>query len=357
MSRPKKPPRLVLKRYKDRSPTWVIRDGQKTRSTGCGEAELSRAEEKLAEYFGQKYQAPGQSAAREIYVAEILATYTTEYAATTARPDIIAWCSENLLTFWGEKKLIEVRAVTCREYASWRTKQNVSSQTARRDLEVLRAAIKYYHSEYTLDSVPVVTLPAKSPPRDRWLTRDELAALLYAAWRNPNHHHVARFILMGVYTGTRSKAILGLTWLPQVNGGWIDLEQGVMHRSGSAQRRTKKRQPPVRLPQRLIPHLRRWREHDQKHGITHVVHYNGKPVIKLRRSWVAVRTKAGLEKDVVAHTLRHTAATWLMQAGVDIFQAAGFLGMTTRTLENVYGHHHPDFQQAAADSFSYRIGR
>jgi hypothetical protein len=38
----------------------------------------------------------------------------------------------------------------------------------------------------------------------------------------------------------------------------------------------------------------------------------------------------------------------MMQNGVDLHQAGGFLGMTVETLERVYGHHHPDFQKAAA---------
>jgi integrase len=57
---------------------------------------------------------------------------------------------------------------------------------------------------------------------------------------------------------------------------------------------------------------------------------------------------------VVRHSLRHTAATWLMQAGVDMWEAAGWLGMTVEQLEANYGHHHPDFQEAAAEAFGGR---
>jgi integrase len=232
----------------------------------------------------------------------------------------------------------------------------VGDQTARRDLEVLRAAIQYYHSEYTLDSVPVITLPPKAPPRSRWLKREEVAGLLKAA-RDTGNHHVARYVLLGIYTGTRSKALLDLTWLPQLNGGWVELDGDVMHRSGKAQRKTNKRQPPVKLPPRLIAHLRRWQKMDEQQGITHVIHYKGQRVKKLRRSWASVRLAAGLDKDVVAHTLRHTAATWLMQSGVSFFEASGFLGMTAQTLESIYGHHHPDFQHAAANSFNQKGSR
>ena len=40
---------------------------------------------------------------------------------------------------------------------------------------------------------------------------------------------------------------------------------------------------------------------------------------------------AELSKEVTPHILRHTAATWLMQAGVDLWEAAGFLGITVET--------------------------
>ena len=82
--------------------------------------------------------------------------------------------------------------------------------------------------------------------------------------------------------------------------------------------------------------------------IVYVVHYYGRPVKKLRRSWSAICVAAGLGHEVVPHTLRHTAATWLMPAGVVVFEAAGFLSMSSETLLEVYGHHHPDFQNQAA---------
>jgi Phage integrase family len=49
---------------------------------------------------------------------------------------------------------------------------------------------------------------------------------------------------------------------------------------------------------------------------------------------------AHLPGKVTPHTLRHTAATWLMQRGVSIWEAAGFLGMSPEVLQDTYGHHH-----------------
>jgi len=49
-----------------------------------------------------------------------------------------------------------------------------------------------------------------------------------------------------------------------------------------------------------------------------------------------------------------TAATWLMRAGVDKWEAAGFLGMSVEMLDRVYGHHHADHLRTAAHFIGYR---
>jgi integrase len=61
---------------------------------------------------------------------------------------------------------------------------------------------------------------------------------------------------------------------------------------------------------------------------------------------------AGLWGRVTPHTLRHTAATWLMQRGVPIWQAAGYLGMSAEMIERTYGHHHPDYMRGAAQAIT-----
>jgi hypothetical protein len=43
-----------------------------------------------------------------------------------------------------------------------------------------------------------------------------------------------------------------------------------------------------------------------------------------------------------------------MQSGADRWQAAGYLGMSVEVLEKVYGHHHPDYLQAAVAAIGNR---
>ena len=350
MPRHPKGPRLLLRRRKNRQPTWVILDNGQEVGTGCGASNTGGAQAALARYITARHEPPTNTGRLEdLAIADILNIYLREHAPTTRSLDFILHTARPILDWWGEQSLADIRGKTCRAYVAWRTKQGVSDQTARHDLKTLRAAIGYFHREYgPLASVPAVTLPDPAPPRDRWLTRREVASMLRIARRSPKTRHVARFILIGIYTGTRSQSILALRWFPSTTHGYFDLSSERLYRRGSSQIETKKRQPVARIHRRLLPHVRRWQRQDQLLGIATVVHYQGKSVQKLRRSWDTLRASAGLGPDVVPHTTRHTCATWLMQAGVPTFEAAGYLGMSIETLQTVYGHHHPDFQNSAA---------
>jgi integrase len=213
------------------------------------------------------------------------------------------------------------------------------------ELGVLRTAINWAHKNGRLIRSVPVTLPSRPEPRERWLTRQEAARLIRAARTHKARLYLPLFILLGLYTGRRKEAILSLRW-PQ-----IDFENGLIDFEVAGRNRTKKRRGKVPIPTRLLPHLRRARRRGTDVG--YVLHINGARIGNIKRGFVAARTRAGL-KGVSPHTLRHTAATWLMQAGVPIWEVSGFLAMSPQTLQSVYGHHHPDYMREAADAIGRR---
>ncbi|WP_411033797.1 tyrosine-type recombinase/integrase [Shinella sp. BYT-45] len=367
MPRPAKGARLW---YDKTSGLWYIRDGSAKRGTGCGLEERARAEEALREYIGQKYEPPRDSSPSRLLVSDVLTFYAREIAPGQ-KSDATSYAIERLLDWWKTKPLSEVKRSTCQDYVAYRTSQPirqakkakepklVSAETARRELTVLRAAINAYHAETPLDALPVVTLPQASEARPDWLRRDQVAKLLRATRKFDDKdaaRALQRFILLGVYTGTRSGALRRLGWIPNTLGGHIDVDAGVIHRRGDDEAETKKRRPTVRIPQRLSGFLTRWRQADMKREkpIAYVIHYRGSPVDKQRKAWASARQAAGLGKEITPHILRHTAASWLMLAGAEIWDVANYLGMSPKMLEDVYGHHHPDFQKEVASKVGKR---
>lgn len=363
--------------------TWVIRDGSRKISTGCARGQRAEAERALAKYIAAKYQ-PSRQGDRdpsEILVLDVLNLYLVEIGSKHARPDETKQRILTLANFWQPYTLSDINGQLCRDYVKWRVGQRwkssrpektnsparlVTDATARRELEDLRAAINHHIKEGRCSQIISIVLPEKSTPRNVWLTRSEAAHLIWAAWRAKQvfrekttergvGKHIARFILVGLYTGTRHAAICGAAFYPAIGRGYIDLERGVFYRRAQGARETKKRQPPIRLNDRLLAHLRRWRRLGI--AIHSVVEWNGKPVRSVRRGFESAVRAAGLD-HVTPHTLRHTAATWAMQNGADLWQAAGYLGMTVETLQAVYGHHHPDHQiEAAAAIAGRKFGR
>ena len=85
----------------------------------------------------------------------------------------------------------------------------------------------------------------------------------------------------------------------------------------------------------------------------YVLHIDGARIGDIKKGFAAACARAGIE-GATPHTLRHTAATWLMQNGTEPWQAAGFLSMSVETLTRTYGHHHPDFMREAADAIGSR---
>jgi hypothetical protein len=339
---------------------WCIRDGRLKRRTGLGEGAAEHAKETaLREYLIAKQKLPRERDRdpTAVKIADVVAIYAEDMAHRHARPEETAARLGRILDHFGEQGLSELNQRACEEYVQRRGKQSA----ARRELEDLRAAVLHHWRQGLCIALTPVVLPPRGETRERWLTRSEAARLLWAAWRLTQRwkgresdrrtaQHIARFILVGLYTGTRAGAICGAALEPTEGRGWVDLDRGVFYRRALSRRRTKKRQPSIRIPPRLLAHMRRW----QRRGLalSSVIEWNGKSVRKINKAFRSVRRAAKLGDDVVPHTLRHTAITWQAQLGVPEHEILGFFGITREVFEQVYAHHHPDYQSNAVNAFT-----
>ena len=321
---------------------WYIRDGAERFTTRTDDR--GRADQALARYIAEQGRPVGPRTGDEMTIGEVLDQYGAGHARTVRSPATIGFSIKALRPYFGPARVASLNRATCEAYARHRGR---SDATVRRELAHLNAAINWCKREGTLVADVQLTLPPSPPARDRWLTRDEVAALIRACRRRSPH--LARFILVAIYTGTRSEAVRGLQFMPNTQGGWIDTARGVMYRRPQGAAETRKRTPPVPVPARLLAHLRRW----ERLGARWVVEFDGKPVGSLKTAWRTAVREAGIE-HCTPHDLRRTCATWLMQNGADRWEAAGFLGMTMAMLESVYAHHSPHHLRSAVDALGRR---
>lgn len=323
---------------------YIIRDGPIARSTGT--RDRRKAEAALAKFIAEKGRPSGPATPDKMTVAAALTVYGQERAPHVKDPARIGYAIGALVPILGDLPVGSITGAVCRRYGEARGK---APGTIRKELGVLQAAINHCHAEGHLTYAPKVRLPAKPAPRERWLTRDEAARLLWAAHRSQRGKHLARFILVALYTGTRSDAILRMRFMPSMEGGWVDTKSGTMYRRGTGQAETKKRQPPVPIPRPLLAHLRRW----EKNGARRIVEIDGQRVASVKNAWKRALADSGID-HCTRHDLRHTAVTWVMQRRADKWAAAGFFGLTLDTLERVYGHHHPDHLRSAVEAMERR---
>ncbi len=147
---------------------WVIRDGSKSRRTGCAPGEVEHAEQALAAYIQARHQ-PDRARDRDpdhIEISDVLSIYIDDVVHRHARPKESRGRIAALERYWGGRKLSEVSGRTCRDYA----KKRGSPAAARRELEELRAAINHHRREGLCSQLVEVVLPERGGSRERWLT-------------------------------------------------------------------------------------------------------------------------------------------------------------------------------------------
>ena len=220
-----------------------------------------------------------------------------------------------------------------------RRRKPVGDGTILRELGVLRAALAWGVGEKWITSAPHVEGPSTPPPRDRWLTREEASRLVAGC----SDFHIRVFTMLALHTAARTSAILDLGWTrADVERRRIDFGAGTGN---------KRRNRSVPIGDELLDVLRTARELAQS---GHVVEFAGRPVASVRTGFAAACRRAGLA-GVTPHVLRHTAATWMAQDGVPMWDVAGFLGITLDVASRIYAKHSPDHLRRAASAIG-RVG-
>lgn len=371
---------LYLRMRKNALTYWYVRDGARHIPTGFRALDRDDAERFLANYISNKLDRSGSAPPKpeQVRLAAALSQYALDVVPRHQRVDEAIQRLARLREFFQDSACEAVNPATCAAYVRWRTHEGgdarslrkpVKHSTARRELEDLRAALNHAWKSRLLNLQIPVALPEKGAPRERWLSAAEARRLVLGAkgyvfqkvegqWkivaRRRDHRMtteaLVRFILIGLRTGTRHDAIMRLAFEMHPDGGHFDFERRLMYRRASGVKETKKRQPPIPIPPKLLVLARYWKRRSRQTLVITPRLANGEVITRRRIDDPfrrAVRN-AGLGPDVTPHVLRHTCATWKVQKGVPVWEVAKFLGMTVQMVEEVYGHHAPEHLMRAA---------
>lgn len=150
---------------------------------------------------------------------------------------------------------------------------------------------------------------------------------------------MTRLFYIGAYTGTRHSAMLAITHA-DASGGTIDWARRALNRRGPHEPETHKRRPVVLLTPRLAEFFACWAKADAKKKIKYVIHNRAgerySDIIGTQH-WRPIDKDAGLGMKVTPHVLRHTCAMWMKNEGIGLWDAANFLGCSTKVIEFIYG--------------------
>ncbi|KVP08938.1 integrase [Burkholderia ubonensis] len=187
-----------------------------------------------------------------------------------------------------------------------RPKKPMSDGTIHNTFGYIRAAIKYKHKigKLEYDQTAKMVIPKPSEERHVYKGRREM---LQIAKQSTNRQARAA-IRTAFYSGMRMGEIL----------------RAIPTKDGFSLGHTKNGRP------RLIP------IHPRIAVIARRVKFTIPPW-KLKDEWVKARTKAG-HPDVRFHDLRHSAASEMINAGIDLYTVGGVLGHKTTTSTKRYAH-------------------
>ncbi|WP_439137523.1 tyrosine-type recombinase/integrase [Roseicyclus sp.] len=227
----------------------------------------------------------------------------------------------------------------CADYGAARERAGRSPGTVHTELGYLRSAMRYAEKCRLIDRAPHIWRPSKPIPKERFLDRNEIPKLIDAC--AAPHIRLAVVLLLG--TAARVGAILDLEW------SRVDLERGQINlRLDDATTRKGRAIVPMNGMTRAALQTAR-----DAALSDYVVEYGGERVRSIRNGFSAACRRAGLE-GVTLHTLRHTAAVHMAEAGIPLSKISQYLGHSNSAItEKVYSRFAPSHMQDAADVLDF----
>lgn len=248
----------------------------------------------------------------------------------------------HLIPYFKGKLLSKITAKHIDEYKKHRLETDIKVRpnkkkpkpgTINRELESLQAmftlAEKWGDLQGKNPVKGVHRLPMQEKPM-RILKKDEIDLLV-----QKSSGITRKLIIIALNTAMRKNEILNLRWND------VDFDGGFVHIKESKSNKIRK------IP--MNPIVRNTIREIKKEG--EYIFHNPKTGTRIRdfyRSWNATRKAAGIS-DLRFHDLRHTAATLMVQGGIDLVTVGDILGHSNIRMTVKYAHSTPESRVRAVN--------
>lgn len=278
---------------------------------------------------------------------ELMERFLSEHVAKRASQRSYVGYAKRLRGFLGDgTPLADITPRLIAEYKNQLFADGLAPASVNRHLATLKKAFNLAVREWEWcqrNPVLSVSMEREHNGRDRWLTVEEEDRLLAAC--GPWLRDLVQFALG---TGMRMGEILSLSW----RGVDLTRRTVMLFHSKNGERRT------IPLNQTMLSLMRAKKEE------AHLIKQPGGNLVKLNTENphdLVFKSKAGtpiesghlrrsfrlaLKKAVIGdfhfHDLRHTFATRLVQAGVELYKVQRLLGHKSPMMTQRYAHHYPE---------------
>lgn len=250
---------------------------------------------------------------------------------------------EQLFRLWispiiGNKPLREIAPIHLEKIKQAMTKKCMAPRSIQYMLATVRQTFNHALVNGLFHGVnpaagKIVKRPTIDNRRTRFLTKHEVAALLSElAKRSTDVHNMALFSLQ---TGARAGEVFSLTW------GDLDLPQATALLRDTKSNKNR----PLFLTDEIRMMLSRRRTAEAKSTDLVFPDKNGNKVVQISDTFNRAIEKLKLNEGIIDrrdkvtfHSLRHTYASMLVQAGVDIYHVKELLGHSSIALTERYSH-------------------